>query len=163
MKKLLLVATSALVAFSIPAIAAETAKEVTKEAVKETAKETAEETAPAAKTEEAPAAKETTKAPVKKELDPRRGNSIESADVNGDGIITKEEFLANSEKFFIELDGNKDGKVTKTEVDAKKAEWRKKMQALRDERRAQMQKNNPNAGKAPVKKEAPEAEKKAAE
>ncbi len=58
------------------------------------------------------------------------------ADANGDGVITKAEFLANSETMFTELDKDNDGKISKAELDAKREEWRKKMAALRDQRRA---------------------------
>lgn len=55
-------------------------------------------------------------------------------DTNGDGMISKEEFLATAEKKFADMDTDGDGSISKAESDAKKAEWKEKMK----ERRAKM-------------------------
>ncbi len=59
-----------------------------------------------------------------------KGGMFKYADTNNDGIVTKEEFLANSEKMFTNMDADKDGKITKEEMqkhhEAKKAERVKK-------------------------------------
>jgi len=54
-------------------------------------------------------------------------------DANGDGSVSKDEFVAHSTKRFDEMDANKDGKVTKDEIkahhEAKRAEWKAKKEA----------------------------------
>lgn len=54
-------------------------------------------------------------------------------DANGDGAVSKDEFVAHSTKRFEEMDANKDGKVTKEEIkahhEAKRAEWKAKHDA----------------------------------
>lgn len=54
-------------------------------------------------------------------------------DANGDGAISKDEFVTHATKRFESMDGNKDGSVTKEEIkahhDAKKAEWKAKKEA----------------------------------
>jgi hypothetical protein len=55
-------------------------------------------------------------------------------DANGDGKVSKEEFLAHAGKKFDAMDGDKDGGVTKEEIkahyEAKKAEWKAKKEAM---------------------------------
>lgn len=54
-------------------------------------------------------------------------------DANGDGVVSKDEFVAHATKRFEDMDGNKDGKVTKEEIkahhEAKRAEWKAKRDA----------------------------------
>ncbi len=66
---------------------------------------------------------------------------MKAVDTNGDGVVSKEEFIADSNKRFAEMDANKDGKVTETEMqkfqEAKKAEReqrKKEMEAKQEER-----------------------------
>ncbi len=66
-----------------------------------------------------------------------RGDMFKEADKDGDGVISKEEFTANSqaraEKKFAEIDANKDGKVTKeegqTHREAMKKKWEERKAA----------------------------------
>jgi len=52
------------------------------------------------------------------------------ADTDGDGFLSKSEFLAAQEKRFAEIDTNSDGKISKEEMKAfhesKKGEWAEK-------------------------------------
>lgn len=54
-------------------------------------------------------------------------------DANGDGKISKDEFVAHATKRFEEMDSNKDSNVTKEEIkahfEAKRAEWKAKKDA----------------------------------
>lgn len=52
-------------------------------------------------------------------------------DANGDGNITKAEFLAGAEKKFTEMDTDGNGSISKAEHDARKAEWAEKMKEHR--------------------------------
>jgi hypothetical protein len=61
------------------------------------------------------------------------GDHFKKADTNGDGFISKDEFLARSGQRFDKLDGDKDGKVSQDEMKAahekfaaKRAEWKAK-------------------------------------
>lgn len=53
-------------------------------------------------------------------------------DVNGDGVVSKEEFLAHAETKFKEIDKDGDGKITKEESEAHRAEWKEKRKEMRD-------------------------------
>ena len=46
---------------------------------------------------------------------PMRGDLFAKADANGDGVITKTEFLADVDARFAKMDANKDGKLAKDE------------------------------------------------
>ncbi|MDT8757826.1 EF-hand domain-containing protein [Sphingomonas psychrotolerans] len=46
---------------------------------------------------------------------PMRGDMLAKADANGDGIVTKAEFLADVDARFAKHDANKDGKISKDE------------------------------------------------
>lgn len=79
---------------------------------------------------------------TKKEM-PRGGEHVrrdflQMIDTDKDGNISKAEYLANSEKTFASLDGNSDGMLSKAEIDAKREEWKKKMNEIRADRKAKM-------------------------
>lgn len=72
-------------------------------------------------------------APVKKspaEIEKRAAERFKKSDMNGDGTLSKEEFLVRSEKRFNEIDADHDGKITpkemKTHRQAKRAEHEKR-------------------------------------
>ncbi len=49
---------------------------------------------------------------------PGGGGMLERLDTNGDGVITKDEYMADVAKRFARLDTNKDGKVSQAEREA---------------------------------------------
>lgn len=52
-------------------------------------------------------------------------------DANQDGQVSKAEFLANEEKQFDEMDGNKDGNIDHTEIEEVEKRMRERMQKMR--------------------------------
>ncbi len=52
-------------------------------------------------------------------------------DSNKDGKVTKEEFFAPHEKQFANMDSNKDGAVDKAEIEAVEKQWRERMEKMR--------------------------------
>jgi hypothetical protein len=136
MKKFVLIATSAFVVSALPALAQDA---VTTKPMETTTK---------------------TEAPAKERRN--KANRMEKADANGDGSISKAEFLANSEKMFNEMDLNGDGNITQAEMESKRDEWRKKMKVIHDERKAkakdQEKQQAPAPEQAPVTEQAPAPE-----
>lgn len=61
----------------------------------------------------------------------RGGHHFTKMDTNKDGVITRAEFTAKTNKMFDKMDANKDGKITKAEGKAAKAEWRKKHKGMK--------------------------------
>ncbi|MBU6234821.1 MAG: hypothetical protein KGQ41_03165 [Alphaproteobacteria bacterium] len=55
------------------------------------------------------------------------------ADTDGDGFLSKAEFMAMHEKRFAEMDGDSDGKISKDEMKAFFGKMKEKMQAARKE------------------------------
>ncbi len=49
---------------------------------------------------------------------------FQQADTDGDGAISKGEFLAQAEANFAKMDGNGDGKITADEREAMKEKWK---------------------------------------
>jgi len=45
-----------------------------------------------------------------------RRSTLEGADTNGDGMISKPEFLAHAERHFVEMDRDKSGQLSKDEA-----------------------------------------------
>lgn len=52
-------------------------------------------------------------------------------DSNKDGKVTKEEFFAPHEKQFANMDSNNDGAVDKAEIEAVEKQWRERMEKMR--------------------------------
>lgn len=61
------------------------------------------------------------------------GKMFKETDTNGDGQMSKEEFMAFHEKRFGEMDSNGDGQISGEEAKAKAQEWREKMKEKRKE------------------------------
>ncbi|MCF8495952.1 MAG: hypothetical protein K9G62_04705 [Alphaproteobacteria bacterium] len=53
-----------------------------------------------------------------------KGKMFESMDLNGDALVSKEEFMQAHEKKFTEIDANADGQITEEEIKARKAAWK---------------------------------------
>ncbi len=111
MKKFLLLATSAfVVSAALPAFAAD-------------------------ETPVAPPAAEASKGGPRDGHGGFKGRSLfDRGDKDGDGAVSKAEFLAQSEEQFKVLDTDGDGKITKAEIEEK----REKMKQLREKRKQQM-------------------------
>lgn len=63
-----------------------------------------------------------------------KGAMFEKHDTNGDGSISKAEFLSHAEERFAKMDADGNGEITKDEAQAKKAEWKEKMKERREKR-----------------------------
>jgi Ca2+-binding EF-hand superfamily protein len=59
------------------------------------------------------------------------GFMFEKLDTDGDGSVSKEEFLRVHEERFTKMDTNGDGVISKEEIEAAKAEWKGKMKERR--------------------------------
>lgn len=66
----------------------------------------------------------------------KRMSLLEKVDVNKDGAISKEEFMSFHEQRFNEMDIDKNGTISKDEVEARRAEWKKKMTERREKAKA---------------------------
>lgn len=63
-----------------------------------------------------------------------KSDMLKEIDADGDGAVSKNEFLAFHEKRFGEMDANNDGKISKEEHEAMRAEWKAKMKERREQR-----------------------------
>jgi Ca2+-binding EF-hand superfamily protein len=63
-----------------------------------------------------------------------KGRMFEKLDLNGDGVVTREEFNKAHEERFNKMDADSDGKVTKEEAQKAAEEWHAKMKEHRKER-----------------------------
>jgi hypothetical protein len=61
------------------------------------------------------------------------GKMFKETDTNGDGMMSKEEFMAFHEKRFGDMDTSGDGQISADEAKAKAKEWREKMKEKRKE------------------------------
>lgn len=59
-------------------------------------------------------------------------------DSNGDGIVSKSEFIAHTESRFEKMDADKDGNLTKEEMREHHKERREKMQEMHEKMRDRM-------------------------
>ena len=62
---------------------------------------------------------------------------FEKMDANGDGVVSKEEFLTQSEKKFSDMDSNRDGNVDKDEAKKFRETMREKIKEKMQERHTQ--------------------------
>lgn len=60
-----------------------------------------------------------------------KGKMFEAMDANGDGMVSKDEFVASHMKRFEKMDANTDGNVSKEEIEAYRAAKREKMQEMK--------------------------------
>lgn len=81
-----------------------------------------------------------------------KGKMFEKHDTNGDGVISKDEFLSHSESRFQEMDVNGDGSISKEEGQAHRDAKRERYQEFKEKRKTFRE----NSG-APVES-APEAQ-----
>ena len=61
---------------------------------------------------------------------PEPARILDSADTNGDGIITREEFLSARERGFARLDRNGDGYIDKSDLSGRLAGRQKAQESL---------------------------------
>jgi len=66
--------------------------------------------------------------------DGKKGKMFSSKDTNGDGVISKSEFLSHAEEKFGKMDRDGDGSISKDEAKANKKDKREKMKEKRAER-----------------------------
>jgi len=69
---------------------------------------------------------------VAQQRQPDPSKIFDSADTNGDGVITREEFHAARERLFIRLDRNGDGYIDKDDMSGRLAGRQKAQQRLAD-------------------------------
>jgi len=59
-----------------------------------------------------------------------KGGMMQKVDTNGDGMVSKTEFMAKHEEMFAKMDANNDGNLTKEEMksarEAMKEKWEEK-------------------------------------
>lgn len=65
----------------------------------------------------------------------RGGHMFAQKDTNGDGVISKDEFLKGAEDRFGKMDKDGDGKVTKEEAKEARAHMKEKMKERRQKRK----------------------------
>lgn len=63
-----------------------------------------------------------------------KGDHWKKIDTNGDGVISHDEFMANSETRFKEMDTNGDGKLSKEELQAHREKMRERFKEMREHR-----------------------------
>ena len=66
----------------------------------------------------------------------KKGKMFEKHDTNGDGVISKSEFLSHAEERFAKMDANGDGEVTKDEGKAAREAMKEKRKERKEERKA---------------------------
>lgn len=77
------------------------------------------------------------------EIEKHAAGRFKKSDTNNDGVISKEEFLARSEKRFNEIDADHDGKISPQEMKA----YRDAKQAKRAKHLAEKEKEEKSAPK----------------
>lgn len=64
-----------------------------------------------------------------------KGKMFEKHDTNGDGVISKDEFLGHAQERFSKMDADGNGEVSKEEAKAAHEKMREKFQERREERK----------------------------
>lgn len=85
------------------------------------------------------------KADKERHMMEKRKRMMEKSDPDGDGKISKDEFLKNAAERNARLDSDGDGKVTKDEAKAARKEKGEKMKALREKRDGEGRRERPDA------------------
>jgi len=67
----------------------------------------------------------------------KKGEKFEMKDTNKDGVISKDEFLANAEKKFSEMDADGNGAISKEEA---QAQWKDKKEKMKEKRKEMKEK-----------------------
>lgn len=75
-----------------------------------------------------------------------KAKMFEKHDTNGDGVISKSEFLSHAEERFSNMDTDGNGEISKDEVQAKRAEMKEKRKDRMKEMREKRQERRDSAG-----------------
>lgn len=76
--------------------------------------------------------------------DGHKGKMFEKHDLNGDGVISKSEFLEAHEKRFDEMDADGNGEISKDEAKAGKEKMREKMKERQEKRKERREDRAPD-------------------
>ena len=63
-----------------------------------------------------------------------KGKMMERIDTDGDGVISKAEFMAKHEEKFAKMDTDGDGNLTKDEMEAAKAKMKEKWKEMKEKK-----------------------------
>ena len=63
-----------------------------------------------------------------------KGKMMERIDTDGDGVISKAEFMAKHEEKFAKMDSDGDGNLTKDEMEAAKAKMKEKWKEMKEKK-----------------------------
>lgn len=63
-----------------------------------------------------------------------KGKMFEKHDTNGDGVISKDEFMSHAEERFGGIDADGNGEISQDEAKAKRAEMKDKMKERKEKR-----------------------------
>ncbi|MCB1651771.1 MAG: EF-hand domain-containing protein [Alphaproteobacteria bacterium] len=77
-----------------------------------------------------------------------KGQMFQKHDLDGDGVVSKEEFLKQAEEKFAKIDTNGDGVISKEEAQAAHEKMREKMQERMQDRKQWKEKMAPEGGAA---------------
>jgi hypothetical protein len=69
----------------------------------------------------------------------RHAERLQEVDTNGDGLVSKAEFMAQQEKRFNELDANSDGQIDQDEHKAFRGKMKERFKEMREKRQQRMQ------------------------
>lgn len=64
------------------------------------------------------------------------GKMFEKVDTNGDGVVSKEEFMSAHEKMFAKMDKNDDGSLSKEEMQEHRATMKDKWKNMKDKKKS---------------------------
>ena len=67
----------------------------------------------------------------------KKGKMMEKVDTDGDGKVSKEEFMAKHEKMFTKMDADGDGYLSKEEMKKARGKMHEKMKMMKDKKAAE--------------------------